>query len=68
MPHPMQHQFWGSLEEERKWLAVEHCMEKAVPRLALKDVWTRDEGCLEHRDAKPLIRIGSRGLIPSLCS
>lgn len=56
----MQYQFWGSLEEERKWLATEHCMEKAVPRLALKDVWTRD--------AKPLTRIGSRGLIPSLCS
>lgn len=31
-----------------------------------QDVWTRDEGYLEHRDAKPLTGIGPRWLIALL--
>lgn len=46
---------------------MEHCMEKVVPRLAL-GVWTSNEGCLKHKDAKPLLRIGSRWLMPPLCN
>lgn len=49
MPHPIQYQFWESLEEERRWLAMEHFMEKVVPTLALMDVWTSDDRCLEQR-------------------
>lgn len=62
MRNSMQYQFGGSMEEEKRWLA----MEKVIPRLALKDVWTSDERCLKQRDAKPLTRIGSRWLVPSL--
>lgn len=29
----------GNLEEERRLLAMEPCIEKVVPRLALKDIW-----------------------------
>lgn len=63
MPYPMQYPFGCSLEEERRWLTLEHCMEKLIPRLALKDIWTSDERCLKHRDAKPLTRRGSRWLM-----
>lgn len=67
MPHPMRYPFWGSLGEDRRWLAMEHCMEKVVPRLALKGVWSSDEGmpgtqrCLASY-------WNSRWLIPSLCN
>ena len=66
MPKPKQYRSWVELEEERRLLAMEHCIEKVIPRLAWKGVWTRDEGCREYRDAQPFTGRGHRWLIPSL--
>ena len=38
MPKPSNQFLGGCLEKDRRLLTMEHCMEKMVPKLALKDV------------------------------
>lgn len=64
--HPVQYQSGSGMGEEGRWVAMERCMEEAIPRLAMEDVCTVEERCLKCRNAKSLTRIASRWLVPSL--
>lgn len=63
MPHPKQCQFLGETRGKEKVAGHRALPGESGTKVGLEDIGTRDEGCLEHRDAKDLTRIGPRWLM-----